>query len=98
MTQINNWVSHKIRLLANRVRCSICNSDSSTAVFVISENLKFKTSIEIKGDHRPIFRKSGMTIDKFYELVSADGLSRVCTRCGKSRKTGIANGFPNGVF
>jgi hypothetical protein len=91
---INDWLSHKIRLLANRVRCSRCHADSSMAVFVIRENVKFKIPIDIKDDYRPIFSKSGrMTINKFYELISAEGLTRVCTRCGKSRKTGIPNGF-----
>lgn len=94
MMQINDWLSHKIRLLANRVRCSNCHADSSMAVFVIRENLKFKIPIDIKDDYKPIFRKSGkMTINKFYELISSEGLTRICTRCGKSRKTGIQNGF-----
>ena len=91
--RMSDWISHKIRLIANRVRCSRCHADSSTAVFVINENLKFKTSIDIREDYKPVFRKSGMTINKFYELISTEGLSRICTRCGKSRKTGIPNGF-----
>jgi ribosomal protein S27AE len=88
--QMNNWISNKIRLLANRVRCSRCYADSSMAVFLIRENIKFKIPINIKEDYKPIFSKSRkMTIRKFYDLESADGLTRICTRCGKSRKTGI---------
>jgi ribosomal protein S27AE len=91
---MNDWLSHKIRFLANRVRCSRCNADSSSAVFVIGENIKFKIPIEIKDDYSPIFKKSGrMTINKYYQLISIEGLSRICTRCGKSRKTSIPNGF-----
>jgi len=94
MMQRNNWIAHKIRLLANRVRCSRCYSDSSMAVFVIGENVRFKIPIDLKEDYKPIFKKSGsMTINKFYELTSTESLSRVCTRCGKLRKTGIPNGF-----
>ena len=98
MTQRNNWISHRIRLMANRVRCSRCYKDSSEAVFVVGENVRSKMPIEVKEDYFPIFRgrrggRGSMVINKFYSLASTDSLTRVCTRCGKSRKTGIPNGF-----
>ena len=90
----NNWISHKIRFIANRVRCSECYADSSEAIFIIGENLKFKIPIGFNENYFPIFKKSRkMIIHKFYELVPTESLTRVCTRCGKSRKTGISNGF-----
>jgi hypothetical protein len=91
----NNWLSHRIRLLSNRVRCSKCHADSSEAVFVVGETIKFKIPIEIKEDYRANFknRHGKMSIDKFYEIVSANSLTRVCTRCGQSRKTVIPYGL-----
>lgn len=94
--QRNDWISHKIRLLANRVRCSRCHADSSVAVFVINENTRFKIPLYIKDDYLPIFKRGKygkMIINKFYEMISTEALTRICTRCGKSRKTGIPNGF-----
>lgn len=87
----NNWLSHRIRLLSNRVRCSKCHADSSEAVFIVGETIKFKIPIEIKEDYSINFqnRFGKMSIDKFYEITSANSLTRVCTRCGKFRKTVI---------
>ena len=109
MMQKNNWISHRIRLMANRVRCSECNADSSEAFFVIGESVKFKIPIGMlidgrslprhisKEDYFPIFREQNkhgkMAINKLYSLVSAESLTRICVRCGKSRRTGIPNSF-----
>lgn len=97
MMQRNDLVANKIRLLANRIRCSRCHADSSVAVFVIGENVRWKIPI-IRHSYRPAFRgRSGisgrMVLQKIYQLISAEGLTRVCTRCGKSRNTGISNDF-----
>jgi hypothetical protein len=86
---INNSLSKRIRLMANRVRCSKCNADSSKAVFVVGELIRIKFPIDIKEDYSVNFRnKFGkMNINKFCELISVSGLTRVCTICGRSRKT-----------
>ena len=91
----NNWLSHRIRLLSNRVRCSKCHADSSEAVFVVGETIKFKIPTDIKEDYSPNFknRLGKMSINKFYEIVSVNSLTRVCTRCGQSRKTVIPHGL-----
>ncbi len=99
----NNWLSHKIRLQSNRVRCSKCHADSSEAVFIISETVKFKIPVDIKEEYTPNFKCRGgkMCINKYYDLVSAQSLTRVCTRCGNSRKTVIPSkdlGDRQGVF
>jgi hypothetical protein len=96
MTKRNDWISHKIRLLANRLRCSECNSDSSKAVFIIGENLKFKLPVKSDTNYTVVYRGNHfrkMVLNKFYILLSTESLVRVCTHCGNSRKTGISNGF-----
>jgi len=96
---MNNWLSHRIRLLSNRVRCSKCHADSSEAVFVVGETIKFTIPIEqmarMKEDYSANFknRMGKMSINKFYEIVSVNSLTRVCTRCGQSRKTVIPRGL-----
>ena len=51
----------------------------------------------LKEDYFPIFREQNkrgkMTINKLYSLVSTESLTRICARCGKSRRTGIPNSF-----
>lgn len=91
----NNWLSHRIRLLSNRIRCSKCHADSSEAVFVVGETIKFTIPIGMKEDYSANFknRMGKMSINKFYEIVSANSLTRVCTRCGQSRKTVIPHGL-----
>jgi hypothetical protein len=37
-----NNLSTKIKILANRLRCPVCNADSDEAVFIIEEESSFK--------------------------------------------------------
>jgi hypothetical protein len=90
-------IIRKIRILDNRIRCAKCNSDSSHAVFVVSDNIKFVTSLTSK-ERIPIIIKDGttrrkMTLNKSQDLVSVECLIRICSCCGTSRKTSIPHGF-----
>jgi len=85
-------ISAKIQFLSNRVRCSSCNADSTEALFVITEELKFRRSVFKPTSHPPMFiRGKHMRLNRTQELENTEFLTRVCLRCGTARKTGIPN-------
>jgi len=88
-------ISTKIQLLANRVRCSHCNADSSEALFILDDGLRFRNSFEIpphRSSNPPIFRnKKRMRLNRVQRIENTEILVRICLRCGTSRKTGIPN-------
>lgn len=88
-------IAYKIRILANRLRCSRCNSDSSSALFVVGDDIKHSIHIgnieEYRAVFKPISRK--LIINKLFRLLPCSSLVRVCTVCGKSRKSRIPDGF-----
>jgi hypothetical protein len=86
-------IAPKIQLLANRLRCPNCNADSTEAIFVVADEIKFRRSFERPGFRQPPAFVSGkhLRINRTQELENTEILVRVCLRCGTSRKTSIPN-------
>jgi hypothetical protein len=84
----------RIQLLANRVRCSLCNTDSSECVFLISDELQCRYSFRRAKLQEPFFFKGNperLRINKVQRLESKKMLTRICLRCGTIRKASIPN-------
>jgi hypothetical protein len=87
-------IAPKIQILANRIRCAICNASSDEAVFLIDEDLRFRSSVFRPKISSPVFfrgRPMKMRINRTQTLESGKSLMRVCLRCGQSRKTSVPN-------
>ena len=85
-------VAEKIQFLANRVRCSNCNADSGEAIFMVSDELKFRRSFLRAAFRAPMFiQGKHMRINRIQMLENNEVLIRLCLHCGTTRKTGIPN-------
>ncbi len=86
--------SSKIQLLANRIRCSICNADSSECIFIISNDIRFRYSFTKATLPEPAYIRGNppkMRINKTQTIGTNEFLTRLCLRCGTARKTSIPN-------
>jgi hypothetical protein len=88
-----NSLSHKVQLLSNRVRCSNCNADSTEALFMVTDELRFRSSVIRAKQNAPMFmagwHNPKLRLNKTQRLESNEVLTRVCLRCGQSRRTSI---------
>ena len=87
-------ITPKIQILANRLRCAICNADSNDAVFIIDEELRFRSTVFRTRLLAPVFLRGNpmkMRINRSQSLDSGKNLMRICLVCGHSRKTSIPN-------
>jgi hypothetical protein len=88
-------ISTKIQLLANRVRCSHCNADSSEALFILDDAVRFRRSISVpphNSRNPPVFRtRKHLKVNRVLQTENAEVLVRICLRCGTSRTTSIPN-------
>ena len=88
--------STKIQLLANRVRCSVCNADSSECVFAVSGEIRFRKSYTRATLNEPVYEvknnKTGsvsLRINKTQNIDMNQVLTKICLKCGNVRKTSI---------
>jgi hypothetical protein len=84
--------SAKIQLTANRLRCSVCNADSSECVFVVSDEIRFRYSFTKATLKEPVFYQGNprkLRINKTQRIDTNTALTRLCLRCGTARKTTI---------
>lgn len=95
---MNNSLTSKIKILSNRLRCSKCHSDSSDAVFIVNDSIKFRIPISVKTKFPKLNNNyhltrigNKMSINKFYDIFYSHSLTRICTKCGNSRKSVIPN-------
>lgn len=87
-------IAPKIQVLANRLRCSTCNADSDDAVFLIDEDLRFRSTVFRPRIPTPVFIRGNprkMRLNKAQTLDTGKTLMRICLRCGHSRKTSVPN-------
>ena len=85
-------IAPKIQFLANRIRCSNCNADSTEAIFVVDDEIRFRSSIIRPSFRQPAFiRGKHLRINRTQRLENTEVLVRLCLRCGAARKTGIPN-------
>jgi len=85
-------IAHKIQFIANRIRCANCNADGSESVFMVTDELKFRSSVLRPSMRYPAFiRGKHLRINRIQRLENNEVLTRVCLRCGTARKTGIPN-------
>jgi len=86
-------IAQKIQLLANRIRCSTCNATSEEALFIIEEDIKFRSSSIRPKLNKPMFKspQKKLRMNRTQILFPAKNLVRICVRCGGTRKTGIPN-------
>lgn len=93
MIKPRSEISNKVLFIANRVRCSKCGCND--AVYIVSDDIRFKASLQRPSNKCPIFKIGLKTkkiiINKDQELVPSEALVRVCIRCGTSRKTGLSD-------
>ena len=83
-----------IQLKANRIRCSVCNADSSECVFFISNEIRFRYSFNKPTVNEPIFYKENskkIRLNKTQRIDTNSILNRVCLRCGTIRKGSVPN-------
>jgi hypothetical protein len=87
-------IAPKIQILSNRIRCAVCNADSDEAIFIIDEDLRFRSTVFRPTLSTPTFIRGNpmkMRINRAQSLVGGKNLMRICLRCGHSRKTSIPN-------
>ena len=88
-------ITTKIQLLSNRIRCSRCNAGAADAIFMVTTELKFRSSIAKPSSDPMCIRGTGlarhMRINRVQDLEDTEILTRVCLRCGTSRRTSIPN-------
>lgn len=88
-----NDLAHKVQVLSNRIRCSNCNADGTEALFIVSDELRFRSSAIRAKQNLPMFRvgwrNPKLRINKTQKLESNEVLTRVCLVCGQSRRTSI---------
>jgi hypothetical protein len=93
MTRKSEFAS-KIQILANRIRCSLCNADSSECLFVVSDEIRFRYSFPKAKLSEPVFiNKNTQTlrINKTQRVDTNQALTRICLRCRTARKTTVPN-------
>ncbi len=94
-----NEIATKIKLLANRVRCSNCNANSSEALFIIDDGVSLHSLIRVPPCHSrnpPMFRsRKHLKINRVQQVKNIDVLVRICLRCGTSRRIGMISNIPN---
>ena len=84
---------YKAQILSNRTRCPDCNAGSELFVFIVTDDIRFK-SVNRGGLAIPIYIRIGhyrnvMGINKAQTVESCKTLIRVCANCGHVRKMGI---------
>jgi hypothetical protein len=85
-------IAPKIQLIANRVRCHNCHADGSEAVFLMSDEVIFRSSALRPSTSCPVFIRGNpkkMRINRCQMIVTRNVLLRVCLVCGSTRRTGI---------
>lgn len=80
-----------IKLTANRVRCSNCNSVSSKALFYSKPEIKFKSSF-FRPSGPPMVKRKEVLIRNSMKITDTQtSLTRLCMICGETREMKIPN-------
>lgn len=84
MSQSN--LSTVIKLCANRVRCSNCNSVSSKALFLSKPVARVRSSFFRSGGPSMIRKKHVLVLNGMKTLDTQMSLIRLCMICGETRE------------
>jgi len=89
-------LTHKIQIASNRLRCPDCNSDGAHFVYLLADDIRFRSFIGKVNIDSPIYIRKGkfrtvMGLNKGQVIVPGRVLIRACTQCGNTRKVGIPN-------
>lgn len=89
---LENEVTKKIQLIANRVRCPVCHSGADESAYMVVDEIRFRKSFFRPKMNPPMFKRAGkLRINKTQTLDGCDVLAKICLRCGASRQIVIPN-------
>ena len=82
----------RLQLIANRVRCAKCNADADDCIFIVTDEVRFRSSVLRPKDREAAFKRGGrLRLNKTQGLEPSNVLNRICLQCGSIRKTTIPN-------
>lgn len=87
-----NEVTKKIQLIANRIRCPICHSGANYSAYMLTDEVRFRSSFIRPKISQPMFKRAGkLRLNKTQTLDGCEVLTRICLRCGAARQIVIPN-------
>lgn len=89
---LGNEITKKIQLIANRVRCPVCNSDADDSAYILTDEVRFRSSFIRPKKNPPMFKRAGkLRINKTQRLDGCEVLTRICLLCGTARQIVLPN-------
>jgi len=88
---IQSDISRRIKLCANRIRCSDCNAASTDALFISKKEVVFRSSVFRTPGFPMIKVKDRLRLNSMKTIDTGMVLTRLCMRCGSTREVRIPN-------